>query len=67
MTTKLGLRYKKAHEMAPKTFSAKNVVLRQQCAEVLISLLRQGKRIISIDETWLGKGQFVRNGWAPTR
>ena len=67
MKHRLGLKFKKAFEMAPHNFSPKNVVLRQQCARLLILQLSQGKRIISIDESWLGQGIFIRKGWAPPR
>ena len=40
-------------------------MLRQQYAVRMLELLKQDKRIINIDETWIGESNFVRKTWAP--
>ena len=31
----------------------------------MLEILKQGKRAINIDETWIGESNFVRKTWAP--
>ena len=58
MRVNLGMSYKKIQEISLHTNSARNLVLRQRFAMVLVSLLSQGKRVINIDESWLGMSDF---------
>ena len=42
------------------------LVLRQQYAMQMLTLLESGRRIINVDESWLNGTRFVRRIWAPT-
>jgi len=47
----------------PQANSERCLVLRQQYAISLLDLLKQGKRIINVDETWLNETNFQRKTW----
>ena len=49
--------------MHPQANSERCLVLRQQYAISLLALLKQGKRIINVDETWLNETNFQRKTW----
>ena len=51
-------------KLNPQANSARNLILRQQYALVMMQLLSEGKRVINIDETWLNETSFVRRTWA---
>ena len=57
------MRFKKLMHISVHANSPKNLVLRQQYALKLIGLLRAGKRILNVDETWLGMCDFRRRKW----
>ena len=59
----LGMSYKKVTSVSLHANSEKNRVLRQRFALQLIGLLNQGKRILNVDETWLGMTDFRRMKW----
>ena len=59
----LGMRYKKISHVALHTNSPKNLILRQRYAIELVALLNNGKRIINIDESWIGQSDFRRRKW----
>ena len=40
-----------------------SIVKRQTCAKILLSEMSKGKRIINIDETWIGEMDFRRCKW----
>ena len=63
MREQLGMRYRKIVPVSMKTNSERNLVLRQQFAQQLIRLLNAGKRILNIDQTWLGMSDFRRRKW----
>ena len=41
------------------------LVLRQQYAMAMLSLLQNGTRILNIDETWVSSTNFTRMMWGP--
>ena len=57
--------YRKVKGVAPHANSEKNLVLRQQFAIELAALIGKGKRILNVDETWLGMTDFRRMKWRP--
>ena len=61
----LGFKYRKVKKTAPLANSERCLVLRQQYALKMISLLKDGKRIINVDETWLNETNFTRKIWCP--
>ena len=63
MREDLGMRYKKVKSVSIHANSPKNMVLRQQFALKYIELLRRGKTILCIDESWLGMTDFRRMKW----
>ena len=65
MKDDLGLSFKRISSVALHTNSVKNRILRQQFALKLIDLLRQGKRIINFDESWINNLDYRRMKWRP--
>lgn len=63
MKEDLGMRYRKLVPVSIHGNSQKNLVLRQQFAMKLIGLLLEGKRLLNVDETWLGMTDFRRRKW----
>ena len=61
----VGMRYKKIKPITVNTNSEKNLVLRQQFAQNLIKLLQSGKRVLNVDQTWIGATDFRRMKWMP--
>ena len=61
----LGMSYRKIQTVSLRTNSEKNLVLRQQFALQLIEVLQSGKRVINVDQTWLGMADFRRMKWRP--
>jgi hypothetical protein len=57
--------YRKILVLSPLQNSDKNMILRQQWAIVYLGILKSKKRIINIDESWLGKMNYTRRIWAP--
>jgi len=57
------MRYRKIKQISLNANSERNLVLRQQFAQKLIELLHGGKRIINVDQTWLGMSDFRRMKW----
>ena len=39
------------------------LVLRQQYALAMLSVLDSGKRVINVDETWLSESNYIRKAW----
>ena len=62
----MGLTFRKTKKTVPQCNSERCLVLRQQYALTMLSLLKQGKRIINVDETWLNESRFMRKTWIPT-
>ena len=65
MKQDLNMSFKKIKTVTLRTNSEKNLVLRQQFAIKLIELMQAGKRIINVDQTWLGMSDFRRMKWRP--
>lgn len=63
MREDLGMRYRKIVPISIHGNSEKNLVLRQQFAIKLIGLMVEGKRLLNIDQTWLGMMDFRRCKW----
>mgnify|MGYP006167868317 CR=1 FL=1 len=63
MREDLGMRFRKVLPISIHGNSDKNLVLRQQFAKMMITLLLQGKTIISTDESWIGMSDFRRRKW----
>ena len=63
MKRELAMSYNKIKKVSLHANSNTNLVLRQRCAMVLIALLKSKKRLINIDETWLGMSDFRRMKW----
>ena len=63
MKKTLGMSYRKIKPMSLHANSEKNLVLRQRFAMELIELMKKGKTILNIDETWLGMTDFRRKKW----
>ena len=61
----MGMRYRKINAISVHTNSNKNLVLRQQFALKLITLMHQGKRILNVDQSWLVMTDFRRRKWRP--
>jgi hypothetical protein len=59
----LGMRYKRVKRVAMQANSEASLVKRKVAAEVLLDAMQQGKRILNIDETWLGETDFRRLKW----
>lgn len=60
-----GLRWKKIKALSQHENSVRNLVLRQQFAVKLLDLSTKRRRVICIDETWLGMEDFRRMKWQP--
>ena len=59
------MRYRKIKAVSVHANSPKNLVLRQQFAIEFLKLWQKRKRIINVDETWLGMSDFRRMKWRP--
>ena len=65
MKRDLNMSYRKIQTVTVRTNSEKNLVIRQQFALKLIEVLQSGKRVINVDQTWLGMSDFRRMKWSP--
>ena len=63
MREELGMKYCKVLQGAVHTNSVRNLILRQQCALVMIGMLHNKKNLLNVDETWLGMSDFRRRKW----
>ena len=59
--------YRIARRLPEKTNDTRSLVLRQQYALSLLPLLRDGTRIINIDESWINETNFTRQQWCPAQ
>jgi len=57
------MRYRDIKDTAIHSNSEKNLVLRQRWALEYLSLLKNKKNFLNIDETWLGMSDFRRRKW----
>ena len=63
MHQELSMKFKKVVPISIHGNSAKNLVLRQQYAKHLIRLLQEGKRLLNVDESWIGMSDFRHCKW----
>ena len=63
MRDDLGMRFRKVVPISIHGNSTKNLILRQQFAKVMLSLLLQGKTLVNTDESWVGMSDFRRRKW----
>ena len=59
----LGLGYRRVRKIPIQGNSERCLVLRQQYALTMLPLLKSGKRIINVDETWINETNFSRKIW----
>ena len=57
------LKFRKVKKVPPHANSLRNQYMRQQFALKLLDLLKDGKRILAIDETWFGETNYHRQCW----
>ena len=65
MTDELGLGYRLAKKVPVAANEARCLVLRQQYAMTILSLLQNGTRILNLDETWINDTNYTRMMWCP--
>ncbi len=63
MKKHMDMSYKKMIPVSLHINSPKNLILRQRYALELVALLNDGKRIINVDESFLGMTDFRRRKW----
>ena len=63
MVDELGMSYRKITSIQIYANSNRNLICRQRFAMKLINLMFDGKRILNIDQTWLGMSDFRRMKW----
>ena len=61
----LGMRYRRITAASLHDNTPRSLVLRQQFAKEFLRQWQEGKRIINVDETWLGMTDFRRQKWRP--
>ena len=66
MKKELGLGYRRVKKVPIQGNSERCLVLRQQYALEMLPLLKSGRRVINIDESWLNETNFIRKMWAPS-
>ena len=59
----LGMRFSKLKKLPNQANSLRNLHMRQKFGMKVIDLLFEGKRILNIDETWIGQTNFRRQAW----
>ena len=57
------LRFGKVKKIANQANSLRNLYLRQQFGKKVLDLLGDDKRILNVDETWIGQTNFARAEW----
>jgi len=63
MKQSMGLSYRRVRKVPVQANSERCLVLRQQYAMVMLSMLDAKTRVLNIDETWLNETNFVRKAW----
>ena len=58
------MRYRKIKRTAATCNSLKNIMLRHHYAKFLTNILLEGKRVLNIDESWIGATDFRRQKWS---
>ena len=59
----MGLSYRRVRKVPVQANSERCLVLRQQYALVMLSILDSKKRVINVDESWLNETSFLRRSW----
>ena len=57
------LSYGKVKKLPKQINSTRNLYLRQQFGVKMLDLLKNGKRILNVDETWIGQTNHTRSVW----
>ena len=60
------MKHRKIKKLSFQTNSVQSLIKRQQYALKLIELLKEGKTILNVDESWIADSDYVRNVWRPT-
>ena len=60
----VNLRYNKIVKIPVHGNSERCLVQRQQCALVFLKLVQTKRRIINIDESWVGSADYRRRSWS---
>ena len=58
-----GLRFGKVKRIPNNANTLRNLHMRQQFGKKMLDLLSSGKRILNVDETWIGQTNFSRREW----
>ena len=58
--------YRSIRRILIQANSDQSLIKRQQYALKLIELLKKGKTILNVDESWLSDSSFNRKQWCPT-
>ena len=66
MRKDLKMGYRLAKTIPVQSNSERCLVLRQQYALKMLTIMETGRRVIDIDETWLNHTRFLRRIWVPT-
>ena len=67
MKDELGLGYRVAKKVPIQANMERCLVLRQQYATEMLSLLQRGAHILNVDESWVSSTNFTRMLWAPSQ
>ena len=59
----MGLKYKRCTKLTHRGNDERNLVLRQQFALRLLELMKQKKRILNVDETWISGFKNIICKW----
>lgn len=59
----MDLTFGKVKKIPKQTNSSRNLHMRQQFGVKMLQLLFEEKRILNVDETWIGQTNFRRSGW----
>ena len=59
----MGLRYKMVKVVPKQGNSERSLYLRQQFAMKLLSLLKEGKRILNVDQTHINESNYSLKAW----
>ena len=63
MRNELDLRYRKISKLAPLANKERCRVQRQQAAVKYLKILKTKQRVITIDESWIDSGDYLRRCW----
>ena len=63
LNNEMCLKFQKIKKIPNKANSVRNRYMRQQFGMKMLDLLASNKRILNIDETWIGQTNFARQSW----